>query len=107
MDPSVSEKFYHTVIQVVLLFGVDNMGLLRKVMSTKAKMLKDGSWQKVESYRVIQGAGIQPIQTYIDRRQGTVVEWVALRPILEVCTNETDCEGGGRLREPWWCQAAS
>ena len=35
-----------------------------------------------------------------------MAEWVALRPILEVCDRETGYEGGGRLREPWWRQMA-
>ena len=31
-----------------------------------------------------------------------MAEWVALRPILEVCNKETGYTGGGRLQEPWW-----
>ena len=34
-----------------------------------------------------------------------VADWVAIRPIFEVCAKETEYEGGGRLREPWWWQA--
>ena len=121
-DPSVSTKFYRAVVQVVLLFGAEtwmlsapmakklegvHMGFLRQVTRLKAKRLKDGSWQKVASDRVLQGAGTQPLQTYIGRRQATVAEWVALRPIFEVYAKETGYEGGGRLREPWWRQAAA
>ena len=36
-----------------------------------------------------------------------MAEWVALRPISEVSAKETGYEGGGRLREPWWRQAAA
>ena len=46
------------------------------------------------------------IQTYIDRRQAKVAEWAALRPILDACTRETGYEGGRRLQEIWWQQAA-
>ena len=84
-----------------------HMGFLRQVTRLKAKRLKDGSWQKVASDRVLQGAGTQPLQTYIGRRQATVAEWVALRPIFEVYAKETGYEGGGRLREPWWRQTAA
>ena len=46
------------------------------------------------------------LQPYnIDRRQATVAEWVALRPIFEACTKETGYEEGGRQQEPWWRQA--
>ena len=38
---------------------------------------------------VLEKAGTKPIGTYIDRRQATVVEWVALIPILKVCDRET------------------
>ena len=30
-----------------------------------------------------------------------------LQPIFGVCARETGYEGGGRLREPWWQQAAA
>ena len=36
-----------------------------------------------------------------------MAEWVALRPIFEVCVNETSYKGGGKLPMPWWIQAAS
>ena len=50
---------------------------------------------------VLQGSGTQTLQTYVDRRQATVEEWVALRAIFDVCTRETVYEGGGRLWFPW------
>ena len=49
-----------------------HMGFLRQVTRLKAKRLKDGSWQKLASDRVLQGTGTQPLQTYIDRRQAIV-----------------------------------
>ena len=109
MDPSFSAKFYCAVVQVVLLFGAEtwvlsapmakklegvHVGFLRQVTR-----LKDGSWQKVALDKVLREGGTQPLQTYIGRRQATVAEWVALRPIFEVCAKETGYEGGGRLRE--------
>ena len=36
-----------------------------------------------------------------------MAEWVALRPILEVCNRETGYKGGGRRRETWWRQTAA
>ena len=48
------------------------MGFLRKVNKTKAKRPKDGSCWKLASERVLQGEGTQLLQTYIDRRKGTV-----------------------------------
>ena len=37
----------------------------------------------------------------------TVVEWVALRPIFEVCEKETGYKGGGGRRAPWRRQTAA
>ena len=39
--------------------------------------------------------GNQDTRTYTVRRQETVAQWVALRPIFEVCVQETGYEGGG------------
>ena len=42
--------------------------------------------------------------TYIGRRQATVAQWVALRPLFEVCAREKGYEGGGNRREDLWRQ---
>ena len=52
-------------------------------------------------------AVMQKIRTYIDRRQSMVAQWVALRTIFEVSTQEeTGYAGGGRRRATWWRQTA-
>ena len=56
--------------------------------------------------KVLETVGTQSLGNYIDRRQAPVTEWVASRPILEVCDRETGYEGRGRRREPWWRQTA-
>ena len=35
-----------------------------------------------------------------------MAEWLALRPILDICARETGYERGGKLRVPRWKQAA-
>ena len=57
--------------------------------------------------KVLEKAGTQSLGNYIDRRQATVAEWVALRPILEIYNRDTGYEGGGRLWEPWWIQTTA
>ena len=47
---------------------------LRQVTKLKAKRLKGGSWRKLETDKVIQGAGTQPLHTYLDSIQATVAE---------------------------------
>ena len=39
--------------------------------------------------REIKDAGTQTLGMHIDKRQETVVEWMALRPILDICDRET------------------
>ena len=56
---------------------------------------------------VLQGEGTQPLHTHIERIQATVAEWVALRPIFYVYMKEAVYEGGGKLQEMWWQQAAA
>ena len=49
-----------------------------------ARRLREVAWRKEGQYRVLQAAGTEPLREYIDKKQETVVEWVALRPIFEV-----------------------
>ena len=39
--------------------------------------------------------------------QAMLVEWVALQPIFEFFAKEMGFEGGGMVREQWWCQTAA
>ena len=38
---------------------------------------------------VLQAAGTKPLWEHFKKSQATVVEWVDLRPIFEVCAKET------------------
>ena len=53
---------------------------------------------------MFQVAGTKRLREYIENRQATVADWVALWPIFEVCAKDTVYEGGGKLCEPWWRQ---
>ena len=122
VEPAVSTKFYRAVIQAVLLFGAEtwvllapmtqrlegfHVRLLRQMTKLKAKNLKEGLWRKVAAEKVLQGAGTQLIQNYLERRKATVAEWVALRSIFEVCARETGYGGGGNTRNPRLRQEAA
>ena len=60
------------------------MGFLRKIMGKKAKQQRESTWIRKAAEEVLKEAGTQSLGAYIDNRQTTVAEWVALRPILEV-----------------------
>ena len=57
-------------------------------------------WETPGAEVVWEASGTQSAMTYIGRHQATVVQWVALRPIIEVCAGEKSYGGvdtGGRL----------
>ena len=58
-------------------------------------------WWKVAANKLPQGSGTQLIQTYLDIRQATVAEWMAIRHIFDVCAMETVHKRGGNPRVPW------
>ena len=109
-DPIISEKFYRTVVQAVLLFGSEtwvltaammqnikdlHVGFLWQVAGKKARRIGDETWRKEGADSVLQAAGTKPLMEYTKKRQAVVIEWVALRPIFEVCVKETGYIGGG------------
>ena len=73
----------------------------------KENLLRDRSWRQVSAKKVLQGAGTQPFQTYMDRIQATVAEWVDLWPIFDICARNTGYEEGRRLQVPWWREEAA
>ena len=43
------------------------------------------------------GGGGKPLRDYSNKMQATVADYVALRPIFDVCAKETGYEGRGRF----------
>ena len=68
----------------------------------RAVQQKNRTWRQVAADTVLEKTGTQPLETYIERKQAIVAEWVALRPILELCDRWTGYDGGRRHQEPWW-----
>ena len=48
-------------------------------------------------------AGLWPMREYIRRRQATVEQYIATRPIYELCTTAVPQRGSSRLLR-WWQQ---
>ena len=78
------------------------MGFLRQMTGKKENRQRDRTWRSEAAAKVIKESGTQTMGAYIDKRQVTVAEWVALRPIIDICDRDTGYEGGGRSHEPWW-----
>ena len=110
--------FYRVVVQEVILFVAEtwvismttekrisgvHMIFLQQVTWKRAKRSSYGTWRQEGSESALKVAGTQEVRMFIDRRQEMVAQWVALRPIFEVCAQqETSYKGGGRRRPLWW-----
>ena len=80
---------------------------LQMITEKRDKHLGDGEWETPGAEGIQEVAGTHPDMIYIERRQATVAQWVALRPLFEVCAKDTGYEGGVRRRKVWWHQEAT
>ena len=63
-------------------------------MGQTAKRQRDGTWRSAAAVIVLKEGGTQTLGTYIDKRHATVVEWVVLSKIPDVCNRDLGSEGG-------------
>ena len=61
-----------------------HVGFFRQVMVKTSNRQRYGTWRIVAAESVLKEAVTQTLGTYIAKQQAKVVEWVVLRPILEV-----------------------
>ena len=117
-DPKMSRAFYNAVTKVVLLFGAETWVLTtwmekaldsfqsrvaRKITGRQPQQRKDGSWVYLLLAGVTKEAGMVGIRTSIIRRQNTVAQYIATRPILYLCKQATR-RPGARVSRWWWEQ---
>ena len=74
------------------------------ITGKRTKQLGDGTWETTGAESMREAAVKQSARICIERRRATVAQWVALRPLFEVCSRETGYEGGGLRRKVWWSQ---
>ena len=118
----MSASFYRVVVQAIILYGSETWVLLASmanriegmhteflkiIMAKRVKQLEDGTWKTPGAEDIREAAGNESAGIYVERQQTTVAQWVALRPLFEVCARETGYEGGGRRRKVWWRQEAT
>ena len=103
-DPNVSGNFYKAVAQAVLLFGTETWVLtqmmemdLEIVQSMFARRLTGnqprrwtyGSWDHPPLEEALGEAGLEGIRNSVTRRQNKVAQYIATRPILDLCERAT------------------
>ena len=114
-DPKVSQSFYTAVTQQVLLFGAETWVLTRRMESAldafqgrvarrltgrQPRQGRDGKWFYPSLAGALKEAGVVRVRTSILRRQNTVAQFIATRPILGLC-EVAERRRGTRVPRRW------
>ena len=96
----MSRNVFKSVTQAVLLFGADTWVLTprmerdmssfqhrvaRWLAGSQPRRRGGGSWEYPSLEEAMVEAGFEGIGTYITRRQNTVAQYIATRPIIDFC----------------------
>ena len=114
----MSQTFFIAVTQQVLLFGAETWVLTekmekaldafqvrvsQKLTGRQARRGRNGGWYYPSLAGAMKEAGIVRIRTSILRRQNTVAQFIATRPILDLC-KKAKIRPGERVPRRWWEQ---
>ena len=114
----MSGNVFKLVVQAVLLFGEETCvltprmeralesfqnGAARRITERKPRRRGDGSWTYPPLKEAMREAGLEGIRKAITRRQNTVAQYIATRPILDLCERATQ-RLGARVSRQWWEQ---
>uniref|UniRef100_A0A7S0FHZ4 Uncharacterized protein n=1 Tax=Minutocellus polymorphus TaxID=265543 RepID=A0A7S0FHZ4_9STRA len=117
-DAKVSGMFYVDVVQQILLYGSETWTVSPRVLSALESLhhrvarrlagkmprrLPDGSWECPSLEKALEEAGLFPISEYVARRQRTVAQYIALRPIYDIAVEEGRQRGTSTSMR-WWEQ---
>ena len=114
----VSGNLFKAVVQQVLLFGAETWvvsprmeralnafihGAARRITGRQPRRGWDGKWFYPSLEGAMKEAGFTDVRTSINRRQNTVAQYIATRPLLELCKGTTH-QDGARVTMRWWDQ---
>ena len=109
---------FKAVVQAVLLFGADTSvltprmeralesfqhGAARRMTGRQPRRRGDGRWTYPPLKEAMREAGFEGIRKAITRRQNTVAQYIATRPILDLCERGTQ-RLVARVSRQWWKQ---
>ena len=115
----VPGNFFKAVVQQVLLFGAETWvvspmmeralsalihGAARRLTGRQPRKGRDGKWHYPSLEGAMKEAGLTDVRTSINRRQNTVAQYIATRPLLDLCDGEKQREGA-RVTLRWWDQS--
>ena len=65
--------------------GSFNFKVVRRLTGKHPRWKKDGSWDYPPLAEILGEAGLKGIRKSLTRRQNTVAQYIATRPILKLC----------------------
>ena len=111
----LSQNLFKVVVQQVLLFGAETWvvtpikeralnsfihGAERHITGRQTRR----GWDRTRFYSSLEGAmkevGFTDVRTSINRRQNTVAQYIATRPLLDLCEGTTQ-RGGATVAMMW------
>ena len=110
--------FYLSIVQSILLYGAETWTItpvmlrtLRSFHNRVARRLsgmmphrpQHGNWVHPPIEEALESAGLLPIREYVRRRQAAAEDYVASRPIWNLCMDAPSLSGGSRATR-WWQQ---
>ena len=99
-DARTSGHIYLVVVKLVLLYGSETWVLTprmqrvtvgfhhrvaHRLMGRQPRKGRDGGWVYPHMEDAITEAGLKDVETYISCRQNTVAQYIANRPIVDLC----------------------
>ena len=114
----MSGNFFKAVVQEVLLFGSETWvftprieralesfqnGASRRITGRQPWRRGYGQWTYPPLKEAMREAGFEVIWKAITRRQNAVAQYIAARPILDLCERATQ-RLGTRVSRWWWDQ---
>ena len=104
VPPRTIGYFYKAIVQAVLLYGCETWvvtpamlralsgfhnRMARRIANRMPRLLSNGEWHYPCVAQAREIAGLHTIEEYIRRRQATLVEQIALRPVHRLCQQAT------------------
>ena len=114
----MSGNFFKAVVQAVLLFGAETWVLTPRmegaldifqykatcrITGRQPRRRGDRRWVYPSLKEAMREAGLEGIRKSTTRRQNTVAQYIATRPILDLCEQATQ-RLGERVSRRWWEQ---
>ena len=115
-DARTPGQIYLVVVQAVLLYGSDTWVLTphmqrvlggfhhrvaRRMTRQQPQKVRDGGLVYLPMEDETSEAGLQEVETYVSHHQDTVSQYIATRPIMDLCL-VVKWRPGPRVTIRWW-----